>query len=409
MFKKSKNIVSFKTGKLDSNAAEENGKYPFFTCAQQTYRINKYSFDTECVLLAGNNAAGIFPLKYYKGKFNAYQRTYIIEPLNKNELSIKYFYYTLRPLLSHFEQSATGVTTKFLTLGILDNLDIPLPQLPTQRKIAAVLSAYDDLIENNNRRIAILEKMAEEIYREWFVRMRFPGHEKVKFQKGMPEGWEIKTIGDVCTKITDGSHFSPPFHLNGKPMASVKDMDSHGFSFENIKTISEQDYEKLVKSDCKPLINDVLIAKDGSYLKHVFVWNDSIDLVILSSIAILRPNMEFMKPFFLSLTLRQESTKSMMSGYVSGSALPRIILNDFKKMKILVPDIEILNKFDIACKPFYGNVGILIKKNNNLTHSRGLLLSRLISGKLSVEDLDIKFPQSMEEDLGESAKNAEEK
>ena len=79
---KIKDIVTFKTGKLDSNAAENDGKYPFFTCAQQTLRINKHAFDTECVLLAGNNAAGIFPLKYYKGKFNAYQRTYIIEPID---------------------------------------------------------------------------------------------------------------------------------------------------------------------------------------------------------------------------------------------------------------------------------------------------------------------------------------
>ena len=68
--KKAKELVTFKTGKLDSNAAEEGGKYPFFTCAQETYRINKYAFDTERVLLAGNNAAGIFPLKYYKGKLD---------------------------------------------------------------------------------------------------------------------------------------------------------------------------------------------------------------------------------------------------------------------------------------------------------------------------------------------------
>lgn len=99
---KSKNIVTFKTGKLDSNAAVENGIYPFFTCAQTTYRIDNYKFDTECVLLAGNNASGVFPLKYFKGKFNAYQRTYIIEPKNKKELAIKYFYYVLRPYLKRY-------------------------------------------------------------------------------------------------------------------------------------------------------------------------------------------------------------------------------------------------------------------------------------------------------------------
>ncbi|MCX5806233.1 MAG: restriction endonuclease subunit S [Proteobacteria bacterium] len=194
---KAKDLVTFKTGKLDSNAAEADGKYPFFTCAQETYRINKCAFDTECVLLAGNNADGIFPLKYYKGKFNAYQRTYIIEPKDRNEINTRYIYESFKLFLKSFEQTSTGATTKFLTMGILNNLWISKPPLPIQRKIAAILSAYDDLIENNNRRIAILEKMAEEIYREWFVRMRFPGHEKVKFHKGVPEEWETLRLGMV--------------------------------------------------------------------------------------------------------------------------------------------------------------------------------------------------------------------
>ena len=80
-------VASLRTGKLDSNAAVANGEYPFFTCAQETYRIDNYAFDTEAVLLGGNNAEGIFPLKYYNGKFNAYQRTYVIESRDKSILS----------------------------------------------------------------------------------------------------------------------------------------------------------------------------------------------------------------------------------------------------------------------------------------------------------------------------------
>ena len=178
LFRKAKDLVTFRTGKLDSNAAETNGKYPFFTCSQETYRINSFAFDTECVLLAGNNAAGVFPLKYFKGKFNAYQRTYVIETKDTRALDIRYFYFFLRPYLEAFKQQATGATTKFLTMTILNNIEVALPPISTQQKIASILSAYDDLIENNKRRIAILEKMAEEIYREWFVRMRFPASAK---------------------------------------------------------------------------------------------------------------------------------------------------------------------------------------------------------------------------------------
>ena len=93
-------IVRMRTGKLDSNAAVEGGEYPFFTCSQQTLKVDKPAYDTEAVLLGGNNAAGVFPLKYYQGEFNAYQRTYIIETLDTNILNTRYLYYALRPALS---------------------------------------------------------------------------------------------------------------------------------------------------------------------------------------------------------------------------------------------------------------------------------------------------------------------
>ncbi len=93
--------------------------------------------------------------------------------------------------------SESGHGTKKLDTRVLEEIPIFLPSLPFQKKIAAVLSAYDDLIENNNRRIALLEKMAEEIYREWFVRLRFPGHEGVAFHKGIPEGWQINQLNEL--------------------------------------------------------------------------------------------------------------------------------------------------------------------------------------------------------------------
>ena len=396
--KKAKEIVTFKTGKLDSNAAEEGGIYPFFTCSQETFRINSFAFNTECVLLAGNNASGIFPLKYYKGKFNAYQRTYVIEPKDKEVLDIRYFYFYLRPLLSSFQQQATGATTKFLTLKILNNLDVLMPKIEIQRKIAAILSAYDDLIKNNKRHIALLEKMAEEIYREWFERYRFPRYKNAKFNKGIPKGWQLRPIGELCAKVTDGSHLSPAFFEGGKYMASVKDMTAYGFEKNTLKTISEKDYEKLVKSDCKPLDNDVLIAKDGSYLKHVFVWKENYDVVILSSIAILRPDIKEILPIFFSMVLRQESTKSMMSGFVSGSALPRIILKDFKKMNLLIPDFYLMKTFETSVTSIFNQIENLLNQSETLSKSKDMLLPRLISGKLSVEKLDIKFPPSMLEE-----------
>jgi type I restriction enzyme, S subunit len=153
------------------------------------------------------------------------------------------------------------------------------------------------------------------------------------------------TLSQLCIKITDGSHFSPKGVANGIPMLSVKDMLDNGFSYKDCKFISTQDYQNLVRSDCKPLLNDVLIAKDGSYLKHVFVIKNEIDQAILSSIGILRPDQKKVYPEYLKYYLQTRSVKKTVAKkYVSGSALPRIILKNFGEIDILYKDLNTQQK-----------------------------------------------------------------
>lgn len=146
---------------------------------------------------------------------------------------------------------------------------------------------------------------------------------------------QTKQLGELCTKITDGSHFSPKSVSEGNLMASSKDMDENGWNFSDIKRISDSDYFKLVRADCKPKLNDVLIIKDGnSYLQKVFVVNKEIDIVILSSIAIIRPDSDKVIPEYLKYVLRTPYVKEAASNFVTGAAIPRVILSDFKKVQI---------------------------------------------------------------------------
>jgi len=147
-------------------------------------------------------------------------------------------------------------------------------------------------------------------------------------------------LNDVCLKITDGSHFSPKAVDFGYPMYSVKDMNEFGFNDSDYKMISEDDFKSLVAAGCRPQKDDVLIAKDGSYLKYAFVCKEEKDEVILSSIAILRPNKDIIDPTFFSFLLRNPSVKKSMKYYVSGTALPRIVLDNFKKMEINIPGLS---------------------------------------------------------------------
>ncbi|MBE6500370.1 MAG: restriction endonuclease subunit S [Methanobrevibacter thaueri] len=146
---------------------------------------------------------------------------------------------------------------------------------------------------------------------------------------------------ELCELITDGSHTSPKSQIEGCYMASVKDMGEYGFDYSKCRKISYEDFKKLSKSGCSPIKNDILIAKDGSPLSNIFIYDDDEPLVLLSSIAIIRPNEEILYREFLKYYLSNSYIKeNVQKTYTSGSVIPRIILEDFEKFPIYAPDIE---------------------------------------------------------------------
>lgn len=152
--------------------------------------------------------------------------------------------------------------------------------------------------------------------------------------------WKEKKLYEVCQKITDGSHYSPVAVIKGYPMLSVKDMREYDFDFSSCKNISNEDFCKMRQNDCIPQVGDVLVAKDGSYLKEIFCCKEYRDIAILSSIAIFRPNQNIISPDFLCYLLKTPFIFNYISkNCVSGSALPRIVLKSFKDVCIPVPDL----------------------------------------------------------------------
>ena len=147
-------------------------------------------------------------------------------------------------------------------------------------------------------------------------------------------------LDEVCTKITDGSHYSPKACNIGYPMLSVKDMLEYGFDYSKCKHISEDDYKKMLNSGCVPQKDDILVAKDGSYLKQIFIYKEEKEEAILSSIAIFRPNTSIIIPKYLCYLLKSPQVFNYIANNcVSGSALPRIVLKAFKTVNIEIPDL----------------------------------------------------------------------
>jgi type I restriction enzyme S subunit len=166
-------LVHIKTGKLDANAAVEGGKFPFFTCSRDIFAIDTYAFDCEAILLAGNNAVGDFNVKHYNGKFNAYQRTYVITVNEKKRVLYRFLYFQMLKSLKKFKAQSVGAGTKFLKLGMIKELEIELPSLDEQQRIVSTMDALTEqtqrLARLYERKLAALEALKKSLLHQAFT------------------------------------------------------------------------------------------------------------------------------------------------------------------------------------------------------------------------------------------------
>ena len=377
-------LVSFKTGKLDSNASIPDGDYPFFTCSQETLRTNTYSFDCECVVLAGNNANGIYPLKYFQGKFDAYQRTYVVRTRDSEVLDTKFLYYALRPKLSELRSLSTGAATKFLTLTILNSVEIDVPILTLQRRIAAILFAYDDLIENCERRIRVLDEMARALYREWFVLFRYPGHGKTPLVESplgqIPKGWATGSFTDFVDVLSGGTPKTDVAEFwNGEiPFFTPRDAPDCFYVRDTEKHISPLGLSRCASELYPP--DTVFITARGTVGK---VALPSVPMAMNQSCYALRARGDMSQRFLFLLTLQQVDYLKKNTG---GATFATIVVDTFRRMQVVLPPAALIAEFTRLVEPMFDTIRSLDSRLANLRTTRDLLLPRLLSGQLSVEE-----------------------
>lgn len=191
--------------------------------------------------------------------------------------------------------------------------------------------------------------------------------EKIGELEYIMEDWKEYKLEEICLKVTDGSHFSPQGIEHGYPMFSVKDMLEYGFDYSNCKFISQKDFDSMVAGDCVPQKGDILVAKDGSFLKHIFECKETKKEAVLSSIAIFRPNINIVTPTFLCYLLKSPQIYNYIAlNCVSGSALPRIVLKDFKKVLMKVPPLPTQQKIAQILSSLDDKIELNNKINANL-------------------------------------------
>lgn len=365
--KKLGEITIIKTGKLDSNAATSNGKYPFFTCDPNTLKIDTWAYDTEAVLLAGNNASGNYTAKYYKGKFNAYQRTYIIESIDSNLFSIKFICFALNQQLSLLKSISAGSTTKFLTIRMLNNLEIPCPSIDCQKIIADYLYKYDDLIENNQKQIKLLEEAAQRLYKEWFVDFRFPGHETTPIVDGVPEWWKRKKLIDIADiqygYAFDGSLFST--EKKGTPIVRIR----------NIPTGNTNDYTSEVADNQYLVYNgDIVVGMDGEF--HINSWCGKTAYLVQRTCRI-KPKQENAKGWLFQAIY---SPIKYYEKTIVGATVAHLGKKHLDSIELLVGTENLYIHF----QNIFEKRQILLNQNNELKEARDRLLPKLMNGEIEV-------------------------
>ena len=304
-----------------------------------------------------------------------------------------FVFYLASLLRSTLEAYAGGAATPIVNKGSFSNIKVQVPERNIQRKIAAILTAYDGLIETNKRRIALLEKMAEELYREWFVRMRFPGYQDAEFVKGVPQSWEIvrvDSLGRVVTGKTPSTKV-PKYYGGNIPFIKTPDMHGNMFLTATEETLSEDGMRSQpsqtipARSLCVSCIGTGGVVSITTTISQT---NQQINSLCLNRTEDLEWGYHVLRGL--------KETILLFGG--TGATMTNLSKGKYSGLELLSPPVELRDKFHSLAEPIFSEAQTLATTNSTLYQARDLLLPRLISGKLSVEDLDIQFPPSMLEE-----------
>lgn len=268
----------------------------------------------------------------------------------------------------------------------IENIKWNFPALPTQQKIASILSAYDDLIQNYKKQIQALQTAASELYKEWFVRFRFPGYQTTNFENGIPEGWKIERLGNLFEITSSKRVFEEDYVNEGIPFYRSKEIIelSNNQEITTELFISNELYAKFKNKFGVPKENDILITSVGSIGNSYQVRKDDIFYFKDGNLTWIKSSSKKALSKYLIYWLKSDLGKNTLISSTIGTSQSALTIEKLRAIKILVPEVNILEKFEQKISSFDIKIQILNKQIANLTQQRDLLLPRLMSGKLEV-------------------------
>ena len=297
-----------------------------------------------------------------------------------DELNSKYLYFWVKSSegQSVLNNTTIGSSQKALTIASLKGLEIPCPPAPVQKRIVEILAGYDDLIENNQKQIKLLEEAAQRLYKEWFVDLRFPGHETTPIVDGVPEGWEVCKFSEIASIMSGGTPKTEvkEYYEGDIPFYTPKDSDGSFFVFDTITHISEAGLEHC-NSQYYPE-GTVIITARGTVGKTTIL---AVPMAMNQSCYALKCD-ELNSPYYLFFSLNKEvdSLKTMANGGVFNT----IIVKTFDSISLTIPTQKVLSAFNAVVSSIMQQIKAKMKQNIHLAEARDRLLPKLMSGEIEV-------------------------
>ena len=282
---------------------------------------------------------------------------------NKEKVDRTYLYYYLLHQTPFYLGGVNGATMVHITKKNMEKKTVYIPSsLNVQHRIASILSTYDSLIENNTKRIRLLEKMAENLYKEWFVRFRFPGHENVEMENGLPKGWKRGSLSDVCEFKRGKNITSSEMQEGNVPVISAGLEPSGYHSCSNVKGVNVTMSSSGANAGYIAIHYSDIWAADCSYIEESTTGNIYYVYELLNNI------------------------RTVINNFQRGAAQPHVYPKDVNRIKLILPSKELMLKANGRLEIMYKEIYNLQKQNSLLARQRDLLLPRLMSGKLEVKE-----------------------
>ena len=304
----------------------------------------------------------------------------------KDKSDVRYVKYCFDTYKKEMQAMSLGATQDNFSVEKMLKVKFVVPQLPTQQKIADILSTYDDLIENNNRRIELLEKAAENLYKEWFVRFRFPDYKKTKFENGLPKGWTVEKLGNVVDVTSSKRVYLSDYVEVGVPFYRSKEIIqlSNGQALSEILYISQGKYLEFKNRFGVPQKNDILLTSVGTIGIPMLVRDDNPFYFKDGNLTWIKSSLNVELAVYLYSWIKSDFGKQQLLSSSIGTSQSALTIENLKKIKVVLPGKEIIEKFNCLVNDIIYEVNNLQTQNRNLIKQRDLLLPRLMNGKLEI-------------------------